>query len=330
MNENKSRSMFLAVLLIGIGVLWLLGNLGLLPVFQIGVLLRLWPVILIVIGLNVILNNRAPLLRTILNWIAVVGVVGFTFLAPALGLIPVPEIQQAQLNETIGEATSAQITLESSVGQTTVAGLVDSKSLIDIDLSYLGNLNFEVSGTTEKVIRLGVQDERVNFDYMDFIDENDLFWKIGLTPEIPLALEMSGGVGEVLLDLAGINLTDLRIRGGVGDFVLNLPGGNGFYIAQISAGVGDFSITIEENADIQLVLDGGVGSFAIDVPADAAVRVDGTTSVGDITVPSHFQLLQSDQRTVGESGVWETTGFDEAENQILITLDGGVGDFRIR
>ena len=46
--DFRYRSMFWPVILIGVGVIWLLSNLGLLPAASIAWLLNLWPLILIV------------------------------------------------------------------------------------------------------------------------------------------------------------------------------------------------------------------------------------------------------------------------------------------
>jgi len=81
---------------------------------------------------------------------------------------------------------------------------------------------------------------------------------------------------------------------------------------------------------VNLTIDGDVGEFVIDVPVDAAVRVVAEVDVGDIHVPSNFVRLSSGDDLIGESGVWETPGFDEAEVRIVIVFNGGVGDLTVR
>jgi hypothetical protein len=69
---------------------------------------------------------------------------------------------------------------------------------------------------------------------------------------------------------------------------------------------------------------------SLDIPRNAAVRLDAETGVGSINVPSHFNQISGSRETVGESGIWETTNFDNAEYRITIEFNGGVGEFTIR
>ena len=66
MNQNQSSpaprrapGLFWPVILIGLGVILLLSNLGRLPADPWPLLSRLWPVILIVIGLDILLGRRS-------------------------------------------------------------------------------------------------------------------------------------------------------------------------------------------------------------------------------------------------------------------------------
>jgi len=56
--EPKRTSLFWPVVLIGAGVILLLRNLGVLQNFDLQTLLRLWPLILVVIGLDLIFGRR--------------------------------------------------------------------------------------------------------------------------------------------------------------------------------------------------------------------------------------------------------------------------------
>jgi hypothetical protein len=102
------------------------------------------------------------------------------------------------------------------------------------------------------------------------------------------------------------------------------------YNVDINGGVGAFEVVLERGAAINLTIDGDVGEFVIDVPPDAAVRIDADIDIGNINVPSNFVRLSGDDDIVGESGIWETPGFNDAKVKIVIVFNGGVGDLTVR
>jgi len=54
---REGHSPVVAILLIGIGVIWLLANLGAIDAPDLGQVIRLWPLILVYIGLKQILEK---------------------------------------------------------------------------------------------------------------------------------------------------------------------------------------------------------------------------------------------------------------------------------
>jgi hypothetical protein len=67
------RDLFWPVLFAGFGVLWLLVNLKYLPLDNIGVLVSLWPVLLVAAGLDLMVGRRWPVLGAVLGGLVVAG-----------------------------------------------------------------------------------------------------------------------------------------------------------------------------------------------------------------------------------------------------------------
>ncbi|MBZ0289665.1 MAG: hypothetical protein K8I30_18730, partial [Anaerolineae bacterium] len=65
------------------------------------------------------------------------------------------EIKTAQFSEPVGGATSARVRLDLSVGKMVVRALTEPDKLIEADVRYIGEVEFSVSGETDKVVRLG-------------------------------------------------------------------------------------------------------------------------------------------------------------------------------
>lgn len=330
MNEGKSLSIFWPIVLIAVGLVWLLGNLNILPDFDFGLLLSLWPLLLIAGGLNLLIGRRMPLLRALITILFVGGAILYVYLAPGLGLVQTPEVLHAEFSEPVGEAASATIQLQSSIGRTRIEALTDSRNLIEASLDYVGEVSFEVEGTTEKTVSLSVQNDAFDGDMFDSFNSDDLQWQIGLSPDIPLVLDFSGGVGSIVLDLRGLQLSEVLVNSGVGSVNLILPAAEGMYTVEVRGGVGEFTIELEDGASVTLDIEGGVGDFVVETPGDAGVRVSANTGVGVVNVPSDFVLVSSEERTVGTTGTWESENFETAEYQILIDFNGGVGGLRVR
>ena len=69
MNEKRRyRSLFWPMVLIGVGVVWLLGNIGVIRPASLGVLVSFWPLILIFIGLDILFGRRSPVCRDFDLW----------------------------------------------------------------------------------------------------------------------------------------------------------------------------------------------------------------------------------------------------------------------
>ncbi len=324
------RSLFWPIILISVGVIWLLGNTGILAARNLVVLLQLWPLLLIAIGLDLLFGRSSILVGALIGLGTVAIVVVAMLIGPSLGLVPSTEVEHATISEPLGDASSADMTLNLSVGTVNIYALEDSATLIAGELDYVGELDFAVRGGAEKTVTLGIRNQPTNissFPLGNLFPGNkdaELRWDIGLSPAVPLALVIDGGVGETTLALADLQLTALDMNIGVGDLSVTLPAGE--YPVTLDGGVGKVVVTISEGAAVTLDSNGGIGEVIIDVPDGAAVRVEANGGLGDIEAPGGFtQVSKNDDREV-----WETPGFSDADEQILITFDGGIGGLEIR
>lgn len=330
MKDSRGTPIFWPIILITVGVIWLLSNFDILPRFNYSLLFDLWPLLLIVGGINLLLGKRLAWLKAVVTLAAVALAVLYVFFAPSLGLAQVPEVQEAQLAEPIGEATSARINIDSSLGRTRITPLKDDTQLFEADLKYVGDLIFDVTGTTEKEIQLRTDTESFDSSLYNMLDEDQLRWNIGLTPNIPLSLEFSGGVGEIVLDLSGLQLTDLYVNGGVGDLEINIPANAEMYNVEIKGGVGSLHVIFAEGANVDVQINAGVGEFILEIPHDAGVDLVASTGVGQIRLPSNYINERTAEGLVNVSGAWKTDNFSIAEYFIYIDYSGGVGDLKIR
>ncbi len=328
------RSLFWPIVLIAIGVIWLLVNLGVISGLNIAVLFRLWPLILIAVGLDLLFGRESRLTSAILGVGTVAVIIVLMLIGPSIGLAPNLDITVDEYSVPREDATSARIDLHTSVGEVNIFALADSGNLFEAEVAHVGELNFVSEGTTEKHISLSQREENFSFG-LDFLGrafnpENELYWRVGLSNALPIRLAVDNGLSNATLDLSDIQLTGLEMNGGVGSVELRLPAMEDSYEVSVNGGVGNTTILVPENAAVALDIDGGVGEVRIDVPDDAGVRVAGESGVGGINVPAYFNRIEGDDSDfVGADGVWETEGYASAERKITITYNGGVGSLNI-
>jgi len=355
MDQNRRfgyRSLFWPIILIGLGVIWLLGNLGVLPQQNVRILLRLWPLILIVIGLDIIFGRRSSAIGGLIGLGTVAVAIVLLFLAPSLGLTADGELKTLRFSEALAGATSGRIELDLERYPTTVKALSDSSALIEAELDTMTDVAFSASGEGQKLITLRpMGDSFFEFDWL-FSLGSDAKWEIGLSPDVPLDLRVDVGSGAASLNLAGLVLTDLEVSGGSGSTRLTLPasstpytadvnGGSGSFAIEVNAGAsvratidigsGSFDITIGSGSDFEARINGGSGSASIDASDDVGVRlvIDDRGS-GSVSVPGNYRLVDDRGDNDRDTGIWESEGFGSASHRVEITFDPGSGSFTLR
>ncbi len=356
MGEEKKdfryRSLFWPILLIGAGALWLLSNIGVLPDVNFRFLLRLWPIALIAMGLDVLFARRSPILGALIGLGAVALVIALVFFAPDLGIETSGDFKTLEFSEPLGSANEARVVLDLDRYPTTIDSAVGSNSLFEAELNTFTDVNFSASGESSKTITLdSVTGTVFDFGWLDSFGRNTR-WEISLSPDVPIELSIDIGSGSTTLELGDLDLTDLVIDGGSGSTDVSLPASSSAYDVNIDGGSGSFDVDIERGADIdatinvgsgswdvnigedvyaEIDIDGGSGSISIDIDRDVGVRVvirdDGS---GSVRVPSSYDLaddLDDDER---DTGIWESDNYDSASHTVEIIFDPGSGSFTLR
>ena len=241
------------------------------------------------------------------------------------------EVKYAELAAPRDGATSARVEIDFSVGKASLSALAaDSDNLFEAKIRYIGEYEFEISGGDERVVSLR-QKGRFPSGIAKLIGDNkDLEWDIALAPNIPYQLGIKGGIGETDIDLSNLLADAIKLETGVGKVGLTLPAQAKAFSASINGGVGKTDVSIPAGASGKLKISGGVGEVTVSVAADAALRLKANAGLGKVNLPDGFVHVKGENNFVGVSGVWESAHFAEAEKQILVDFDGGVGSFSLQ
>jgi len=302
MNPYYRRpSLFWPIILIGVGLIFLLNNLGYMQGNPWGLIWQFWPVLLIAIGLDILFGRRSALGSLISAGLALLVVVGVIWLLIARPAIDLPglnlggELQTRHVEAPLSDIREAHVSIDFGTGHNEIYALGDSSKLVEGDLSYYGSLRFGVSGSGgDATIRI----ERDNFSFGFLGSSED--WRIGLNQRVTYDLDLNLGVGQSTIDLSRLSLSGGQFDVGVGSAEMRLPSSGRF----------------------RLSINGGIGSLRIIVPRDVALRAEVDTGIGSFNPGGRM-------RSVGED-TYETEGFGSADNAITLIVDVGIGSVTLQ
>lgn len=329
------RSFFWPVILIGIGLIWLAGNLGWLPEFEPWTLLSLWPLLLIGIGLDLLFGRRWPIIGGLIG-LAVVGVAA-GMIYSGVSFTPQQELKTAHFSTPLEQAESAEIDLSLSRGVTELLPLDSETTLLEADAVYLGNFKYQALGRTDVQINLGHGGGITWVPASDLQDQQRL--DIALNNAIPVTMQVNNSGGEADLQMEQIQLKDFDLHLSGGEINVALPAMSLSYPLKLRVSGGEAMLQaapgamLAVNADssggelrlklgadtlAELELSASGGELFIELPPGADVRVEVERhSGGNVDLPSGF--TQVEDAGDGE-GAWETNGYAQSQAKITIVV----------
>jgi hypothetical protein len=258
----RRGGLFLPLLLIALGILFLVERLGGAPVDIGEILSRWWPVLLIAFGIDLVFSHR-----TVGHWIA--GILLAAFVALALLMFvgggwgavsePIAQPLDGAQGAEVTIACEAGLQLGSGAGEgTLVAGTVALGRWETLVHTY------RLEGG---VARLVLEEHR-----------GALFprwkrdWSLRLNSSVPLLLDVTCGVGRADLDLADLTLGELVLTSGGGGADVVLPAVNGLHVR----------------------IRGGGGAVSVALPRGVGVRVQVVREAGKLALPPEYTRAGAD------------------------------------
>jgi hypothetical protein len=229
---------FWAIFLILIGVLFLLGNLG---IIQGDVWRFVWPLFLIVLGLVFLLGatGRGGRWRS------------------------VPAVSDSL---PLDGAASSQITFRHGAGRL----FVNAGS--DPNLLFSGTFG---GGVDKQARRTGDRlDVTLRTDVRDWTQwmgpwnwwggAGTLDWNVALNPNIPLALAFETGASQTTLDLSTLRVSELSIKTGASATEIMMPANAGSTRARIESGAASVKVRIPNGVAARISGQMGLGALDVD------------------------------------------------------------------
>ncbi len=228
----RNASAFWAVVLILVGVIFLLSNLGLLPNLGFSVWNLIWPIILIALG---------------------VWFISRTFVKPEpaemqAGSVPLDgasraevEIQHGAGELTVRSGASAGMVAEGMFGGGLKAKSQRRGDLLDVEMKMAVEpaafLNWAPGG----------------YD-----------WDVRLNADVPISLECETGASKSMLDLRDLKLTELKLETGASSTEVMLPANAGYTRVKVQAGAARVDLRVPGGVAARIKASAGLASVTVD------------------------------------------------------------------
>jgi hypothetical protein len=301
---QRRRGFVFPVLLIVVGVLLFLNYLEVLPWDMWLDSWKFWPVVLILIGLDLALGRRA-------NGLIVAPVLLLMGAGLIGGLVwhywdwtaaPAGTRVVGQITQPLGTLQSARVELNFGAGELNVRSLPSSST-------QLASAQFEGRGANE-VRRYFDETEdgagtlRLTGDWWRgfpfFGRDNTRRWDVALSPQVPIALDINAGASSINLDLRDLRISDLRL----------------------SVGAVGTNVTFPEKGKTRATISSGAASFDLTIPQGVAARIQHDGALNSLDV--------DETRFPRDGNHYQSPNYDSADDRLELTLDTSVGSVTVR
>ncbi|GAB4400146.1 MAG: DUF5668 domain-containing protein [Anaerolineales bacterium] len=290
----NQREVFGAYLLTGAGMIFLFDSFDLFGVQAWGALARLWPLLIIAAGVSVLVGKR-NLLMAALAWLSLLALTFFLLLwgGRADGQL----VPGESLRYPLDGVQSAQVRLNPAIGSLQLRADPEGADLFNGEMMLLrGEQVFQSFAVTEGRADLHLWSAGQFFIIPSGNSAPE--WQTRLSGRVPITLQSELGVGQMHLDLTGLQIEGVTVNLGVGDILLTLPN------------QGNFNVEIR----------GGIGQMRIRVPRGMGVQVRSETGLANFRAPSEYTR---------EGDVWFSPGYSGSEYRLTLTLSQGIGSIMI-
>ncbi len=323
----KNDKLIPGLILVLIGAAILLANYGYLH-FHWWNIFRLWPIFLVIAGVNLVFaHNKSPLATIVKITVVVVGL-GLLFFGnfgERYNFWPGNHFSWSNDNDDNNNDNMDDDDGDDS-GKTVVKmtgnGIFNEPYKADVKVARLnisgGGTTYNLSDTTNQLFNAAAKGNFGNYELshstddsvyvMDFhmknrhgfnFDSDKNQANIRLNPNPEWEINVETGATNLDFDLSKFKIRKLEINGGAASFNIKLGAPLSLTDVEISTGVSSVDINIPQNAACSIETDSGLSD-------------------------NHFEGF-----TKTEDNNYETPGFDAAKNKIHIHISGGLSDFKV-
>jgi hypothetical protein len=311
MRVNRGRLNW-GVFLVVLGAVPLAYNQGLVSNSALSEAWRLWPVVLVGLGLGLVLSRTPASFVGGLVVAACLGLVlGSLFaVGPQLGCGSGGTFTNSVTRDGTFDG-SASVELKLQCGSATVTTSPDASW--HVTTSNTGGAQAQVDWSSNQLSVASNHDSPwPNRDTED--------WQIRLPGQTPIALSVSIGAGDARFNLAGAKLTSATFALNAGSAHVDLTGGT-LATLTVSTNVGSTWLTLDGQSDVTGSVSTNLGETKLCAPADLGLQIRASDSLASDNFDSAGLLRVGD--------VWQTPGYETSTHKADLTTTTSLGSLAI-
>lgn len=271
------------LILIFLGGIFLLQNTGYLPPNFWLNLWKLWPLVLVLIGLELLLSHRVP-------WVALAGVTAVVLVLGAVtmgvGVSPVsnpplsaPTTTSAQTD--LGGANQAAVTVRFGAGELDVGPLDQPSPTALARMSYEGppqlapqpRYTLVSGGVGQLEYQSSTRDGPPGLPFVNGQTSTSGRMQLNLAPGVPIAsFTVQTGATDARLDLSSLRVANLNMSVGAATAWVRFPESATLTTAHISGGASTITLEVPQGVAAQIQHHGGLSTLNVDQSRFAQVN----------------------------------------------------------
>ncbi|HEY5488189.1 MAG TPA: DUF5668 domain-containing protein [Candidatus Limnocylindrales bacterium] len=311
MRVNRGRLNW-GVFLIVLGAMPLAYNQGVVSSSTLGEAWRLWPLVLVGLGLGLVLSRTpASFVGGLVVAICLGLVLGSLFaVGPRLGCgngdTSSNSISRAGTFDGL-----ASVELNLQCGATSVTTSPDASWHVTASSS---------TGSQAQVNSnpgwLSVGSDRSNW----WADRSEDNWQVALPAQTPISLSASIDAGDAHFNLPGAKLTSATFSVNAGAAHIDLSGGS-LQSLSVSTNAGSTSLTLDGQSDVRGSVSTNLGELKLCVPVGLGLQIRASDSLGGNNFGSAGLVHVGD--------VWQTPGYDSSTHKADLAASTSLGSLSI-
>ena len=301
------RGVFWPLLLIALGLIFLLQNFGFITGVSWLAVASLWPLLLVLIGLDIAFARRWPL-PTLVVEVAVIAA-GLALVAYSPNLSPGIFVfgdgdGRGDSDVTVPRGDATQLTLTLNGGATRSYRVSGGAAALVEAHSGSPDLRVRTSGTTRAAIRV----DQVSSGFLHPVAIGDI--QIRIASDVPTSLVVNVGAGDFDVDLSDVRVTDARVNVGASSMRFVLPKPSGNVDIRLNGGASNISVVVPDGVEARISTTGGLLSVRSDNPRLGSGNTDRGVFAGGTTL--------------------ETSGYGAARDRVTLTISAGASSIVVR